>query len=92
MYGVAQMKEYNKITGFEPGWEKIMERYNMTWIIFDARSALSRYLLVKPDWCLVYADKVANIFVRNIPQYRYLIDKYSGVRALPYSEDGVGSN
>jgi hypothetical protein len=90
MYGVARMKEYNKITGFEPGWEKIMERYNMTWIIFDARSALSRFLLVKPDWRLVYADKVANIFVRNIPQYRYLIDKYSGVRALPYSEDGVG--
>jgi hypothetical protein len=92
MYGVARMKEYNKITGFGPGWEKIMERYNMTWIIFDARSALSRYLLAKPDWRLVYADKVANIFVRNIPQYRYLIDKYSGVRALPYSEDGVSSD
>jgi len=87
MYGIARMKEYNKITGFEPGWEQIMEKYGMTWIIFDARSGLSRYLLENSRWRLIYADKVANIFVKNIPEYGYLINRYRGVKALPYDND-----
>ncbi|HTP66858.1 MAG TPA: hypothetical protein VMJ66_15810, partial [Geobacteraceae bacterium] len=87
MYGVARMKEYNRITGFEPGWEKVMEKYDMTWVIFDARSGLSRYLLENRDWRLIYADKMANIFVRDIPQYRYLIDRYRDVKPIPYNPD-----
>ena len=27
---------------------------------------------------LIYADKVANIFVKDIPENRYLIEKYPG--------------
>ncbi len=87
MYGVAHMKEYNKITGFEPGWEKVLEKYHITWVIFDAKSALSRFLLENRDWRLIYADKMANIFVKDIPEYRYLINKYGGVKPLPYDDD-----
>ena len=87
MYGIARMKEYNKITGFEPSWEQIMEKYGMTWIIFDARSGLSRYLLENTGWRLIYADKVANIFVKNLPEYYYLINRYRDVKPLPYDTD-----
>lgn len=87
MYGVARMKEYNNISGFEPGWEKILAKYRITWIIFDAKSSLSRFMLVNPDWRLIYADKVADIFVKDIPEYRYLFDKYKGVKALPCDDD-----
>lgn len=87
MYGVARMKEYNKITGFEPGWENILEKYGITWIIFDAKSALSRYLLENSGWRLIYADKVANIFVKDIPEYDYLINRYRNVKPLPYDDD-----
>ncbi|HEX9023813.1 MAG TPA: hypothetical protein VF799_08250, partial [Geobacteraceae bacterium] len=87
MYGVARMKEYNRITGFEPGWEDVLAKYGITWVIFDARSAFSRFLLENKGWRLIYADKMANIFVRDIPEYQYLIKRYEGVKPLPYDKD-----
>ncbi len=87
MYGTARMKEYNKVAGFEDGWEQVLDKYRMNWIIFDANSVLSRYLLGKSQWHLIYADKVANIFVRNIPEYQYLIAKYPNVKPLPVTEE-----
>lgn len=91
MYGAERMKEYNNISGFEPGWEKLLEKYRISWIIFDAKSALSRFLLQDDRWRLIYADKVANIFVRNLPEYQYLITKYKDVKPLPPDDKGVKS-
>ena len=87
MYGVARMKEYNRISGFEPGWEEVLEKYDITWIIFDAKSVLSRFLLENIEWRLIYADRMANIFVKDIPEYRYLINRYRDVTPLPYDND-----
>lgn len=80
MYGVDRMKEYFKITNFEPGWEKVIEKYGIDWIIYDANSALSRYLRATQGWRLIYADKVAHIFVKELPKYRYLLEKYRDVK------------
>jgi hypothetical protein len=80
MYGVERLKEYERISRFEPDWESVMKKYNMNWIIFDADSVFSRYLYDRKDWRLIYADKVANIFVHNIPAYEGLIKKYPDVR------------
>lgn len=82
MYGVDRLKEYRKITNFDQGWENIIAKYRITWIFYDANSALSRYLLINKDWKLIYADKLANIFVKNIPQYQYLIDKYPSIKPV----------
>ncbi len=83
MYGVSRMKEYFNISSFQPGWEKIIDKYRMGWIIFNADSELSRYLQQRADWKLIYVDKVAHIFVRNTPEYQYLIDRYRDVKPLP---------
>jgi hypothetical protein len=82
MYGTAILKEYNKIVNFERGWERILDKYRITWIFFDSNSRLSRYLLRDSNWVLIYSDKVADIFVRNLPQYRPLIEKYGSTK--PY--------
>jgi hypothetical protein len=82
MYGAERIKEYYKIQNSEPGWEKVLEKYDIDWIIFDAKSALSRYLLVLGGWRLVYADKVAHVFVMEIPKYRPLIERYGRVKPL----------
>jgi hypothetical protein len=83
MYGTERLKEYNKIAGFDTGWEDVLEKYNISWIIFDAQSGLSRFLLRNDHWRLIYADKVAHIFVKNIPAYQYLIQKYNNVKPVP---------
>ncbi len=79
MYGADRLKEFRQVTGFHQGWEKVLEKYGMTWVIFEADSHLSRYLLHNRDWKLIYADRAANIFVKNIPQYKGLIDRYPAV-------------
>jgi hypothetical protein len=86
MYGTSKLKEYKKIASFEQDWIRILDKYKITWIIFDADSALSRHLLQLDDWKLIYADKVANIFVKNTPEYKYLLEKYKNVKPVVKDE------
>lgn len=79
MYGEKNVKEYRKVINFEQGWEEILDKYSVSWIIFGADSPLSRFLFMHKEWKLIYADKVANIFVKNIPANQYLIDKYPSI-------------
>ena len=76
MYGAYRIKEYFKIKNIDRDWESVMRKYDMNWVIFDADSPLSRHLQRCNGWRLIYDDKVANIFVRNIPLYQPLINKY----------------
>jgi len=82
MYGTDILKEYLKVRHFKHGWEKIIEKYDITWIIYNANSLFSRFLLQNDDWKLIYADKVANIFLKDIPENQSLIEKYSNVEPL----------
>ena len=76
MYGTDKLQEYLKITGFEAGWERIIDKYRITWIFYGTNSNLSRFLLDKKGWVLIYSDRVASIFVKDLPQYYYLIANY----------------
>jgi hypothetical protein len=80
MYGEADIREYFKVTRIEPGWEDVIQKYNIRWIIFDAKTSLSSFLYQRKEWKLIYADKVANIFVRDLPEYRYLTSKYKEIK------------
>ena len=76
MYGTDKLQEYLKITGFETGWERIIDKYRITWIFYGTDSNLSRFLLNNREWILIYSDKVASIFVKDLPQYSHLKAKY----------------
>jgi hypothetical protein len=86
MYGMEHMKDYLRVIRLDREWENVLETYDIQWIFFDAESLLSRYLHERPDWHLIYADKIAHIYVRKIPEYHYLIDKYPDVEPIVYNE------
>lgn len=65
-YGVDHFKDYLTMVYFKPGWEKVIEKYKINWMILNSDSILSRYLMERKDWRLIYSDRVANIFMRNI--------------------------
>ena len=90
MYGKERLKEYFRVMGFEPGWETVLQKYDIDWIIYNNKSALSRFLLERDDWKLIYSDKVANIFVRRIPANQPLIDKYPDVKPVIVEEEEEG--
>jgi hypothetical protein len=79
MYGSERMKEYFKITVFEPGWEDTLEKYKISWIFFDTNSVLTRFLHSNNGWKLIYSDKVASIFVRKIQLHQSLIEEFPNV-------------
>jgi hypothetical protein len=76
MYGASRVNEYIKISQAEASWESIVEKYKITWILHDPNSTLSKVLLERNDWKLIYSDNVANIFVKTVPEYDDIIDKY----------------
>jgi hypothetical protein len=79
MYGVDHFKDYLTMVYFKPGWEKIIEKYKINWVILDSDSILSRYLVERRDWRLIYSDEVANIFVRNISENQDILKQYDHV-------------
>jgi hypothetical protein len=80
MYGVGILKEYSRVVNLKPDWDKVLEKYKINWIIFGADSPLSVLLMERKDWKRIYSDKVADIFVRNVPENRSLIGKYGIVK------------
>ena len=82
MYGVDMLKEYLKIAKVKPGWNEILKKYDINWIIYNSNSALSLFLMQTDDWKLIYADEVANILVKNIQKNQYLIEKYPDVKLV----------
>jgi hypothetical protein len=82
MYGVERMKKYFKVTRLERGWDEVLNEYDINWFIYPAKSALSTFLLQRDEWKLIYADKVANIFVKNTPGNQSLIKKYPNVQPV----------
>ena len=80
MYGASRVKEYLTLSQAQEGWESLMEKYQITWVFHAPTSMLSKILLERPDWKLLYSDKVANIFVKSLPQYESLIAKYGATQ------------
>jgi hypothetical protein len=83
MYGVPFMKEYAKVARAQAGYEEVLDKYKVTWVLFDAGSPICRLLAAGGKWKLVYADSTADILLRDIPRYRSIIDKYRYTRFLP---------
>ncbi len=88
MYGTDRMKEYMKVAEVAPGWEKVIEKYDIQWFFIGSDSLLTRHLLVLPEWKLIYSDNVANIHVKNTEAYRDLIDEYGDVVPVVPKEPG----
>jgi hypothetical protein len=87
MYGIARMKDYLEVARAQRGWDEVLKKYHIDWIIYDAGSSLALLLEERDDWKLIYADKVAEIFVRDVPQYAALIAKYPDVRPVTAERD-----
>jgi hypothetical protein len=79
MYGVPLLKEYVRVATAQIDCEKVLDKYDVTWIIFNANSPLCQLLAERGNWKLVYADTTANILLKDIPENRELIDKYPDV-------------
>jgi len=74
-YGLPVMKDYRRVELAELGYDAILDRYGVDWVLFTADSPLCR-LLAADGWKQVYKDDTAEVLVRDLPRYGGLIETY----------------
>jgi hypothetical protein len=89
MYGTDRLKEYIKVTNFEDGWEKVLEKYRIEWIFFNTDSRFSRFLRERKGWVMIYQDKVASIFIRDTEQNAKITETYGPKMVGPLRRMGM---
>jgi hypothetical protein len=66
LYGSGRIREYLILAQAEPGWEKVLEEWQIQTALLPARSTLANLLRELPqDWHPVYEDKVAVVFEKG---------------------------
>ncbi|MHB0871311.1 MAG: hypothetical protein ACYC5J_17920 [Chloroflexota bacterium] len=63
-YGEQLTREYLQVAQLEPGWEDLLDRHQVDWVLFPHRSPLSQLLALTHGWRLAYEDSTADIFIR----------------------------
>jgi hypothetical protein len=99
MYRGDTIRQYLKVSNVELGFDKVLDTYGVTWVLLKANSPLCRVLFLTPKWKLVYADGVADILVKDLPENEALIRQYFNVYFVPngylrlneYDDDPTGT-
>jgi hypothetical protein len=64
-YGEGLTREYLQTLNAEPGWESILDRHNVQWVIIAPTRPLAIRLDESAAWRLRYEDAVAGVWVRR---------------------------
>jgi hypothetical protein len=75
-YNQEVFMEHQVVTGAMPGWEKVLEKYGINYIVLKSMDSSGMILPIvpllanDPNWSLVFSDGLFVIFVRNAPEQR----------------------
>lgn len=64
-YGAGLSDEYLSVASLKPGWDSILDKYEVNWVIMPVGSRVDVLLTEVEDWRPVYRDRTAVIYVRN---------------------------
>jgi hypothetical protein len=64
-YGEALTREYLDVALLAAGWEAVLDRHDVAWVLFPTDSALVRRLAVTPGWGTAFRDDQATVLVRR---------------------------
>lgn len=87
--------EYNLILSMRPGFEKKIEERGFDYFVYldpdlirrpnDLKGLVTAYFSVNPNWKLVFWDDKSMLFVKNVPKFAPLIEKYAYNIINPYT-------
>jgi hypothetical protein len=81
-YNQEVFLEHQTVTGAMPGWEEILRRHGVTYIIIKTMDSSGMILPIvpvlanDPGWKLVFSDGLFVIFVRDVPENQAYIRKF----------------
>lgn len=87
--------EYNSIMMMKPGFEKKIEERGIDYVVYldpdlirrpnELKGLVTSYLSRNPNWKLVFWDDKSMLFVKDIPKFADVINKYEYKVLDPYS-------
>ena len=63
-YGQDLLETYAQLVEVKPGWDAVLKRYDVRFVLVPPDHALASVLQLSSDWKRVYADSVADVFER----------------------------
>jgi hypothetical protein len=66
-YGSELFFEYRAVANLQRGWEQVLAKYQVEYILFESNSSLASALSMHPGWREIYRDELAVIFLRKDP-------------------------
>ena len=64
-YGDKYYQDYALVSQVLPGYDKVLEKNKINWIIFPANSRLAAILKDSPDWTLAQKDAASYLLIRK---------------------------
>ena len=87
--------KYQQILLKRPGFEQKLEEYNIDYVIYlapdlvrdpkEMESTCISYFSKHPNWKLIFWDDKSFLWVKNLPKFYELIDKYEYKYLSPYN-------
>ncbi|HLO18656.1 MAG TPA: hypothetical protein VK206_27745 [Anaerolineales bacterium] len=65
IYGEALTREYEQVVTLGTGWENILKKYDVDWVIIRVNTPLAKALSSSANWTTAYEDQTADIFIRK---------------------------
>ena len=64
LYGDEFFKEYLKVVLVQPGWGKVLDRLEVSWVLVPGSSSLANMLRLTSQWTIAHEDGTAVLFQR----------------------------
>jgi hypothetical protein len=87
--------KYQQILGKRPGFEQKLEEYGIDYVLYlapdlvrdpkEMENTCISYFCKSPNWKLLFWDDKSFLWVKNIPKFKDLIDKYEYKYLTPYN-------
>ncbi|HEV2118235.1 MAG TPA: hypothetical protein VGR48_19510 [Terriglobales bacterium] len=66
-YGEPFVRDYIKVKGIQPGWQEVLEKQRVNWVLVPPDWTLANALKELPQWRVLYDDHHAILFARTPP-------------------------
>jgi hypothetical protein len=67
LYDDPFLREYLKAALARPGWQEVLDRYDINLVVVESDGLLARFLAREQGWQMAYRDDLAAVFLRSPP-------------------------
>jgi hypothetical protein len=65
IYGEALTREYERVVTLSPGWQDVLDQYEVAWVIVRSHAPLINALTLQDRWQISYEDPTTTILIRK---------------------------